>query len=217
MAGDKRRRRQLKKVEPGDGSALPPYRWWHPLRRSLFLIPLAGADGPESRYAVDVDFLDWDSRAGLYRDGEQTATAKLPAAFPVPGGVIEVATTTLGLSRMHYVADDGSERQLQPHPRSGEGRRARFDRDFPRASRAIGATAIAVLLVSLALALPQIVEWVTTFAPVAERVGTFESPISLPPWANSTLFFASLAAGIERALNLRSHWLIDAETWWLGD
>lgn len=51
---------------------------------------------------------------------------------------------------------------------------------------------------------------------VAERFGTFTSPFALPAWANTGLLILGILAALERALTLRSHWLIDAETWWLG-
>lgn len=217
MFGHRRRSRKLKKVKPGDGSALRPYRAWHALWRSLFVLDLAGQADVVEEYAVDVDFFDWDGTVALYRNGTQAATATLPAAFPVPGGVIEVATSTFGLKRIHMVGDDGTTRRLRPHPRSAEAWRARLGHRHPGPSRAIAGTAIAVLLVSLALGVPQVIELVSHIPPVAERFGTFESPISLPAWLNTTLVFASVAAAIERALTLRNHWLVDADTWWLGD
>ena len=68
----------------------------------------------------------------------------------------------------------------------------------------------------LVLFVPQLLELVTQWDFVAERVGTFTSPISLPTWLNTTLFVAGIAASLERALTLRNHWLIDVDTWWLG-
>lgn len=239
-----RRDRQLKKIKPGDGRDLPPYRVWHALWRSQFVLDLdaptangtagtadttgtagtadtAGTVGTGARateqYAVDVDFFDWDNKAALYRDGRQAATATMPAAFPVPGGVIEVAASMFGLKRIHLVADDGTSRQLRPHPRSAEAWRARLAHRHPGISRAIAGTAVVVLLAALVLGLPQVVEQVSQIPPVAERLGTFESPIALPAWVNTTLVVGGILAAVERALTLRNHWLIDADTWWMGD
>ncbi|APX33030.1 hypothetical protein BH708_10285 [Brachybacterium sp. P6-10-X1] len=221
-----RRRRQLRRARPGDGSPLRDLRWWHLLTRTqFFLEPSDDQDRPE-RYAVDVRYLAAELEGGqlaegsrhapvsLYRDGVQQHIANPPVAFAVPGGVIEVATSAYGLTRMHHVPEHGSARALRPHPRSLEGLRARFGRRFPRASAVIGALAIVVLLVGLVLMIPQAAELVTRMDVVAERVGTFTSPISLPVWANTTLFVAGILAATERALTLRNHWLIDADTTW---
>src|SRR5690606_20033261 len=120
-----------------------------------------------------------------------------------------------GLSRMHHVpAGDRPAQTLRPHPRSLEGLRARFGRRHPGASRLLGALAIVVLLIGVALMVPQAAELITSIPPVAERVGTFTSPIQLPTWLNITVTVAGVLAALERALTLRNHWLIDAEATW---
>lgn len=226
--GQWRRRRRVGKVKPGDGSRLRPFRGWDVLTRSLFYLELPSTSGePTPRsdvggpggdvWAVDVHHFADDDRAEVYREGAQRHRARLPADFPVPGGVIEVAVSTFGLTRMHYVTDGGEERPLRPHHRSLEGLRGRFGRSFPRASAWIARAAVVILLVGLAVALPQVAALVSRWDLVADRVGTFTSPIVLPGWANTTLFIAGILASLERALTLRSHWLVDAETWWLGD
>lgn len=221
-----RRKRAFRKVKDGDGSRLKPYRFWEPLTRSLFFLELAddtaaaaGADcaNRTTEYAVDFHYFSDTWRAQLYRDRRQVATSELPAMFPVPGGVIEVNASTFGLSRMHHVPDGGKPRVLAPHARSAEGLRARFGRRFPLTSRLIGGAAVVILLVGLVVLVPQLVEWITRIDAVAEVVGSFTSPIRLPDWANTSLFVAGILASFERALTLRNHWLIDAETWWLGD
>lgn len=208
----------MRKVEPGDGRPLPAYRHGHLLWRSLFAIEHTDpAGGTAHEYAVDVNLFDLDGRAALYRDGVRHAVAPLPAAFPVPGGVVEVASSMLGLKRVHLVLDSGEERQLRPAPRTAEHWRARLGQRWPRLSRWLAGTAIAVLLVGLALGLPQAVEQVSRVPAVADRFGTVTSPVSLPSWLNTTLLVAGLLAALERALTLRNHWLIDADTWLLGD
>lgn len=186
------------------------------LSRTVFHIELPDDDGAVRAYSVNVPFLDYEDKISLYLDERRIATATSPAVFAVPGGVIEVKTTTWGLSRMHYVPDDGEERQLRPDRASAEGMRARFTRRHPVASRVVGVTAVVVLLVGLVFALPQAVEWITHQEWLAPYVDPFTSPLTLPAWASTTLFVAGIVAALERALTLRNHWLVDADTWILG-
>jgi hypothetical protein len=188
-------------------------------------LPEPGAEQP-IRYAVDVHYLadtladiDESGRSArpqlaLFRNGHEKYIADSPAAFPVPGGMIEAAFGTYGLSRMRLIPEDGAHRALSPHPHSAEGLRARFGRRFPRVSRVIGIMAVVILLVSLAVTVPQILELVSGWDLVAEHIGTFDSPVSLPAWANTTVTVAGVLAATERALTLRNHWLIDLDTTW---
>ena len=204
-----KRRLQLAKVKPGDGSRLPKYRIWQLFSRSLFGIKLADRSTGWHIFEVDVrhmaDSSSKRSPAALYRDGVQIHRANVPVAFPVPGGVIEVAISQFGMKRMHYIRDDGTEQLLRPHPRSQEGLRARFDRRFPRTSACIGAVALVVLLIGFAVSLSVAAEAITRVPPVAEHVGTFTMPIDLPPWAKAALSAAGVVAAIERTLMLRNH------------
>ena len=222
-----KRSRQLRRAKPGDGSALKDQRWWQLLTRTQFFLDPAELEGRTAHYAVDVRYRAAELEGGkiaegarhapvaLYRDGLQQQIANPPVAFAVPGGVIEVATSTYGLTRMHHVLEGSREgRTLRPHRRSLEGLRAGFGRRHPGASRAIGLLAILLLLVGLVLMVPQAAELVTSLDVVAERVGTFTSPIQLPAWANTSLIIAGALAASERALTLRNHWLIDADTTW---
>lgn len=212
-----RRKAALKKVKSGDGSALKRYRSWHALWRTRFFHDHTDAGTPHE-YAVDVDLLALEPEAVLYLDGRHQAKSELPAMLPVPGGTIEVATQLMGLKRMHFVPDEGrgAERVLRPHPKTAEARRARFGRRHPTANRLIAGSAIAILLLSLVVVVPQLAEWLTQIPPVQDRVGTFESPIDLPGWLTTTITVAGFVAAFERALTLRNHWLIDADTWWIG-
>ncbi len=212
MFTEYKRRWQLSRAKPGDGTRLQPYRWWQPLSRSLFAVELADGTG---RHVFEVDVRhgrDSSSRkrpAALYRDGVQVQAANLPVAFPVPGGVIEVATSLYGVKRMHHVTDDGRVQALRPHPRSAEGLRARFDRRFPRTSAAVGAVGLVVLLVGLALALSVAAEQITRVEVVAAHLGTFTSPVRLPGWATFALAAAGVLAAVDRALRLKSTWMAD--------
>ncbi len=209
---DWKRRRAARRVKAGDGHPLQPYRWWQPLSRALLHIDLPDEDGEMHAWSVDVRLWgddDGEVLAQLYRDGRHHAQSTLPATFSVPGGAIEVVTSQFGLKRCHFVAADGSERQLAPDPASAEGRRARLERRHPFVGRAIGLTSIVVLLIAVVLGIPQIVDQVSHIPPVAEHLGTFTSPFVLPAWLNIALLVATLVASTERALRLRNHWLLD--------
>lgn len=206
------RRRAAKRVRAGDGHPLKPFRWWQLFSRALFHLRLDDGTNRD-QWSVSVALWgesdDGDVRAHLYRNGEHVALSKLPAAFEVPGGVIEVRVSQYGLKRCHYVPVNGRARMLQPDPASAEGRRARLDRLHPFGSRLLGAVSILILVVALVLGIPQLIETITSIPPVAERIGTFESPIHLPAWFNTGLLIAALLASTERALRLRYNWLLD--------
>ncbi|WP_409491004.1 hypothetical protein [Amycolatopsis sp. cmx-11-12] len=216
-----KRRWQLGKVRPGDGSELPEYRLWQLFSRSLLFLDLVTPSGKTHEYAVDVRHLAeaksrkqhedalGKSPAALYRDGVQIHRSNLPTAFPVPGGVIEVATSAFGLKRIHFVADDGTERALRPHHRSQEGLRARFGRRFPRTSAVVGVVTLVVLLAALVISLMHGVEAVTRIPAVAEHVGRFVSPVDLPTWGKVALGVAGALSAVERATRLRFNRLID--------
>lgn len=210
-----RKNRAIKKIKPGDGHPLKPYKFWQPFSRSLFFIKLTEEDGKTNTYAVDVHYFNENETAELYRNGKHEATSPLPATFPVPSGYIEVATTSYGLKRMHYVTQEGNEQQLSPHPRSMEGLRMRLDMNFPKLSRLISILAILILISSVILGLPQLIALISQIEIISEHIGTFESPINIPGWANTALLIGGLLAALERAASLRNHWLIDMETsWW---
>lgn len=209
---DWKRRRAARKVQPGDGHPLQRFRWWQPFSRSLFHLRLTGEDGQWHTWSVDVRHggdSNGEVRAQLYCDGQHHARSKLPAAFPLPGGTVEVVASGYGLKRCHYVSHDGAERQLMPDSASAEGRRARLEREHPALGRAIGCVSVAVLVVALILGFPQIVQQISQIPPIADNFGSFTSPIRLPAWFNVTLLVATLVASTERALRLRNHWLLD--------
>lgn len=203
-----------KKIKPGDGHALKPFRIWQVLARSLFYAPLETTDGESKLYAVNVDYFDWENTADLYLNGVHHARSKLPASFPVEGGNIEVATTTYGLKRMHYVDRTGKERILKPDPASAEGMRARLAKRAPGLSRLIGILAVVILLTLLPFSLLELVELLTHADFAQQYVDPFVSPIRLPDWATTPALVLSVLAVTERALTLRNHWLIDLETGW---
>jgi len=197
----------------GDGRPLAPFRWWQVLSRSQLSLTIPDATGRTVVYTVDVHQLgdsgDGDVRARLYRDGALDAVSRLPARFAVPGGHIEVAVGGYGLRRCHFFSDAGDERQLVPHPRSAEGRRAALDRDHRAASRLIGILSTAIVVAGVCLAVPQLVDTVSHIPPIAENIGTFTWPLHLPPAVNLAVTLVVVAASVERASRLRSSWLDD--------
>ncbi|MGY0066959.1 hypothetical protein ACWZEH_09010 [Streptomyces sp. QTS137] len=208
-----RRRRAVQRVRSGDGRALKRFRWWQSTFRALFYLRLTNDDGRQTVYAVDVRHGQNQSSGGvkahLYLDGRQHAQSRLPAVFPVQGGIVEVRMSAFGLKRCHYVTAQGTEHQLVPDPHSAEGRRAHLDRAHPALSRWIGSLSAIVLVISLALLVSQLIEPVTQVPPVAERIGTFTSPIDLPAWLNVTIGAGAAVASMERALRLRHSRLLD--------
>ncbi|WP_375001549.1 hypothetical protein [Aeromicrobium sp. CTD01-1L150] len=220
MFSDWNARRAARRVKPGDGHALKRYRWWQLLSRTLFHLRLPGGDGTQETWSVDVRLWgddDGEVRAHLYRDGRHHARSKLPATFPVSGGTVEVVASTFGLRRCHYVSSEGLERQLEPDPATAEGRRLHLARRRPVLSRVVGAASMAVLVVAVAIGLPQVVQEISQIPPVARTIGSFTSPVQLPAALNVALLVATLVASTERALRLRYHWLLDGGLFDGGD
>ena len=206
--------RKKHKVQPGDGRPLKPFRIWQGLARSLFYAPLETPEGKQPLYAVDVNYFDWEDKADLYLNGAHHAQSKLPAAFPVEGGTIEVASTMYGLKRMHYVDPTGKARVLKPDPASAEGMRARLATRAPLVSKLIAFLAVVILLTLLPLSLLQFAEIIAQTEWAQQYVDPFTAPIQLPDWATTPALVLSILAIMERALTLRNHWLIDMETGW---
>lgn len=114
-----------KRLKSGDGRELQPFRRRQLPFRSLFWLRLPGDGRRAYLYAIDVRHwarLDNSRiRAHLFLDGRHVAESKLPAVFPVDGGVIEVAMSGYGIRRCHYRPSDGQPSQLTPDPASAEG------------------------------------------------------------------------------------------------
>src|SRR5699024_3396132 len=185
-----------KKIQPGDGHQLKPFRWWQMLERTLFYAPMNTQDGQPRTYAVSVNFFDWDDNADVYLNGKHHARAKLPASIPVEGGEIDVATTFYGLKRMHFVAPTGEEQVLKPDGASAEGLRAKFAQRRPVLSRVIGILAALMLLILLPIGVLQIIEVVSQTGLAANFMEPFTSPINLPEWTSTPLLLMSILAGI---------------------
>ncbi|TFD92098.1 hypothetical protein E3T61_07255 [Cryobacterium lactosi] len=216
MSQEWKRGRAAKRVKPGNGRALRPFRWWQLPGRALFHAQFYNRDGHLMVYSVDIPskrhpgYDDGKSKAHLYLNGKHLAESKLPTAFPVCDGTIEVATSAFGVKRCHYVSADGEDRQLSPDPKSAEGRRSRLERVHPTLSRLLGFLSVLFLVIGTLLLLLQIAEPISAIPQFAEYIGTFESPIRLPLWLNIGLGLAALAASTDRALRLRYSWLDSA-------
>lgn len=209
MFDEWRQKRAIDRVRVGDGRALQPFRWWQLPGRALFYLHVDELD-----YAVDVRH--WQNQssgevdAHLYRGDRHLAESKLPATFPVEGGLIQVAMSGFGIKRCHYVTDDGTERQLTPDPASAEGRRARLDRNHPVASHLAGALSIVMLLIGVAALVVQMAEHLSQIQPVADSIGVFTNPFDVPLWLNIALTVGAALASLERGLRVRYHWLLDS-------
>lgn len=91
-----RRRKELKKLKPGDGHLLKPYRLWHIFTHSLFHVEITKKRDMETRhYALKSRYFTEEPSVDLYQEGRHVAFSKLPATFPVENGVIEVKNSTI--------------------------------------------------------------------------------------------------------------------------
>ncbi len=189
-----------------DPEVLRPLGRWERLVRGRFQTEHDGAT-----YVVDAHYLDLDERIRLYRDGRLVDVARRRARFPVGRGAhIEAAVAQLGMKYVRLRRDRTVEPEpLRPADGTPEAWRARVDREHPVASRVVGGLALAVVLVVLALELPQLVNLVGTAAPL---VGLDEFRVPAPTlagWSNVLLVVLGGAAGLERGLSMRYHPLLD--------
>lgn len=207
-----KRRRAIKKVKEGDGHTLKPYRLWHIFTHSLFHITITKENNEQVNYALKSRYFADDSSVDLYRGTTHIAYSTLPATIPLENGILEVKSGGSGINKIHYLTDEAETFSIYPDKRSVRGWRLGLHRRAPFVSTCLGLLAAAILLTSLALGLPQIVEQLTEIPWVAEHIGTFQSPINLSIWLNVVIGVATGFAATERALMLQSHWLIDMET-----
>jgi hypothetical protein len=182
-------------------AALRAVRGWQWLWRGVF-----GTEHGGARWDVEVDYLDWDEKVHLYRDGVQERVQRGTSSFTLDDGArIEVAWSSFGLRRAHLVRFEGTQVQLTPAPGTAERWRADLDRERPALSRGLATVSWAVLAVALLIQVPQLLELGANVTGWYE----FASPVALPAWLNTPLSVAGLLAALERALRLRFHWLID--------
>lgn len=189
---------------------MAPYRWWHLLHRSVL-----GIRHADHFYAVDYDYFDWDDEVKFYRDGHQIAVGRQPNAYPVEGGQIEFATTFYGVRRAHLVLTGGAVHALSPDPKSPEAWRKRLAERHRVVSSLIAVAAVLVLVGGLVVGSMALIETLT-HTEVAEPLGwSFSSPVELTGAVATAWGVAGVLAVAERAVSMRHHWLLDADTWWM--
>ncbi len=76
----------------------------------------------------------------------------------------------------------------------------------------VGILSLAVVIVGAAIAVPQLLATLSQIPLIADSLGSFTSPLTLPPAANAGVTVVVVLAGVERALRLRSSWLDDLAT-----
>jgi hypothetical protein len=212
----KQRRLAEKRIIPGDGHTLRRFRWWQQISRVVLYLPLTVPNDHQVLYAIDVhhwrQLFSYDGKgsAALYADGIHLAESRLPAAFPVPGGAIEVIPAPFGLNRCNWVTTEGREYPLIPDPRSAEGRLTLFRNDHPAMSRWIGILSLAFLAFPVTVLVLQLTEVVLNLPFLATRLGTFGSLLYLPLWVNIGFGFLIAAAGTERLIRFRYRWVLDS-------
>jgi hypothetical protein len=205
----RKRHREIRKVKKGDGHRLKEYRFWHAFTHSLFHITITNENNEKIHYALKSRYFAEDSSVDLYHNRKHIAYSTLPASLPVENGIIEVKSQGSGINSIQYLTDKLETFSVYPEKRSIRGLRMRLHKRIPTISFLIGGLAIVTLLSITILTLPQIIESISQVPWISENIGTFESPISLSIWMNVAAGFAGALAATERALMLRSHWLID--------
>ncbi|WP_265522405.1 hypothetical protein [Oerskovia flava] len=167
-----------------------------------------GAFGVEHgghRWVVGVDFLDWDERVRLYRDGIPVDEQRTRASFELGDGArLEARVGTYGMRYVRVVDDEGA-RDVAPLPGTAEAWRDRMDREHPDASRAADTLSWVVLAVALLTQVPQLLQLVTG---LLGHEPWFV--LDLPPTVNTVLTVLGLAAALDRGLRRRHHPIIDA-------
>lgn len=203
------RKRRLKKVTEGDGHALKSYRFWHVFTHSLFHIHIINDENEKTNYALKSRYFAENASVDLYYENKHIASSTLPAVIPMENGILEVKSGGSGINKINYITDKDEMFFVYPDKRSVRGLRLGLHQRFPKISSFIALLATLVLLMSVVLSLSQLLEPMAQIPWVAENIGTIESPVKLSVWANIAVGIAAAIAATERALMLRSHWIID--------
>ncbi|WP_239741098.1 TetR/AcrR family transcriptional regulator [Mammaliicoccus sp. M-M45] len=202
-------RRLLNKVKEGDGHNLKPYRLWNIFTHSLFHITIINEKNGEVNYALKSKYFVGEPRVDLYNNGKHVAYSKLPAAFKLENGILEVRSGGSGINRIKYISNQEENFSVKPDKKSIRGMRLELHKHFPKVSGFISLVSILVIFVSFILSMPQILESLTQIPWIAENIGIFESPIHFSVAMNISIGIAVAIAASERAMMLRNHWLID--------
>ena len=160
---------------------------------------------------MDSHFLDLDEQIHLYRDGRLVDSAKRKAVFALdPSVQIEAAVAKFGMKYVRIRHRDTKEvTQLAPMAGTAEAWRAGMQDAHPRLSRVAAAAATIIAVAALVIELPQLINFVGTFAP---HVGlpVFAVPtIDLNWWQNALVVVLGGLAGLERALSMKHNPLLD--------
>lgn len=176
-----------------------PVRGWAVLWRSAFGLRHGGHE-----FVVAVDFLDWDERIRLYRDGRLVDEQRSRARFDLGGATLEARMGTYGMRYVRVVDAVGTVHDVPPLPGTAEAWRDRMDRERPTASRAVGVTAWVVLAVALVTQVPQLLA-------LASEITGWTPPFvpDLPGPVNTILTVGGVLAALDRALRRRYHPLLD--------
>jgi hypothetical protein len=164
------------------------------------------ADHDGSLFVVDASYLDTDERIRLYRDGRLVDVANRRARWDIGAGTrIEAAVARVGMKYVRLARAGSRDKEpLRPAAGTPEAWRARLEREHPRESRLLGVAAVTVLLVVLAIEIPQLINllglWLDFRVPA----------LTLPGWANTTLALIAGTAALERSLSMKHNpWLDD--------
>lgn len=165
-----------------------------------------GAD----RYVIDADYLDWNEKIHLYRNGIPVESQKSPAVFELRNGArIEAEMTLNGMKHVHLVsASDESPTMLEPVEGTAEHWRFQLDQRYPRLSRLIGMTSVLLLITAIAVDLPPFINMLLHHL---HRIGFPEFQVPTFPISGPWLGFWALLgviAAIERGISMKYNpWL----------
>lgn len=118
----RKRRKRLAQVKAGDGHLLKKYRFWSIFTHSLFHIEVTNhSSGKTTSYTIKSKYFLEKPRVDLYRENRHIAYSKLPAAFPVENGVIEITNNSTGINGIHYIGAGEDTFIVSPDRRSIRG------------------------------------------------------------------------------------------------
>lgn len=189
------------KPKPGDGAPLEPMSGLQFMWRTVFEV-----DHANHRYAIDTNLFDLDGTIHLYEDGRRIQSREAPARFDIAGGKIKVDVGVYGLTRAHLVPLHGRPQMMAPAPGTAERWRLELASRRPALSAVLSWTSWSILVIALLLQLPQWAAWLLPLFDIE-----FSSPISLPGWLNIGITIAGGVAALDRALQVKNHWLLDSD------
>lgn len=187
------------KKSSGSPKILAPFKKWRWIWRGRFEIAYAS-----HQYVLDVNYVDFDEKLHVYKDGFLLESKKSPARIEVGNKTfIEAELSTYGMKYVRLRTPELKTIPLQPSTGTAEAWRARLNTERPKLSKAIGIFSWTVLVIA---ALTQIPELLSLIASLTDaNLPNF----ALPGWLNVTLTIAGVIAALDRALQLKYHSMID--------